>query len=66
MWYCKLVVIFFTEQIIGRIMEWVLELQIGFISLTDSGKFGSGCVEYHVHRLLNLSPGLAGTRILID
>ena len=58
-------IIFLTEQIIECTIEGVLELQIEFISVTDSGKFGSGYIEYHVHRLPNLSLGLAGTRIII-
>ena len=58
-------IIFLTEQIIGCTIEGVLELQIEFISVTDSGKFGSGYIEYHVYRLRNLSLGLAETRIMI-
>ena len=58
-------IIFLTEQIIGCTIEGVLELQIEFISVTDSGKFGSGYIEYHIYRLLNLSLGLAETRIMI-
>lgn len=61
MWYCGLVIVFFTEQIIERLMEWVLELHIELIPLASSDKFGSGCLEHHVQRLLNLSAGLVGT-----
>ena len=43
-------------------MEWVLELHIELIPLASSDKFGSGCLEHHVQRLLNLSAGLVGTR----
>ena len=58
-------IIFLTKQIIRCTIEGVLELQIEFISVTDSGKFGSGYIEYHVYRLRNLSLGLAETRIMI-
>lgn len=47
-------------------MQWVLELQIEFISFANSNKYGIGRLEHQVQRLLNLRPRLAGTRIVID
>lgn len=47
-------------------MDWVLELQIEFISLANSDKCGSGCLDHQVQTLLNPSLRLAGTRIMID
>ena len=45
-------IIFLTEQIIGCTIEGVLELQIEFISVTDSGKFGSVLLVLLIHCLL--------------
>lgn len=47
-------------------MEGVLELQTEFVSPANFDKFSGGCLEHQVQRLVILSQGSAGLRVMID